>query len=249
MSPSKFSVFLIKSLPQNPLTSVGLDKPVFNLLTDNIKDKFSPFIQEELEFYKINHHELEDVQDGEGIGNMLDFIKNTENLEGDILELGVYKGGSTIMIARFLKKLGSKKKIYACDSFAGLPYDDKFSYTKNAKGMFSDSSANIVKKKFKKFNVDEGIVMIEGLFEDTLYKKLADEKFSFVFVDCDLYDATKFSLDFVFPRLAKGGIVLFDEYDRFLKDSYEWGETRAVDEFCEANNIKVNLDPLPHLKK
>ena len=228
---------------------MGVAKPIFNVLTDQAAKKFEFDIQKELQFYKKSHDLLEDIQDANGIGIMLDFIKKTEHLEGDILELGIYKGGSTVMGARYLQKLKSKRKIYACDAFIGLPYDDKFSLFSHAKGMYSGTSAQLVKDKFKKFDVEEQIEVVEGLFEDTLYEQLSDKKFSFVLVDCDIYDATKFSLEFVYPRLAKGGIIMFDDYDRFLKDSYEWGETKAVDEFCETKKINVKLEPAPHIMK
>jgi len=239
----------IKSLPVDPLVSLNLKKSVFKFLTKDISKEFDPIIQEELSFYVKHHDELEDQQDGGDMGNLLKFVKETENFSGDVLELGTYKGGTTVMLARFLKKIGSKRKIFSCDAFIGLPTDDKFSRTKNAKGKYSDCDPDSVLRKFQKFGVDDKIILIEGLFEKTLYDKLAEQKFSLVFVDCDLYDTTKFCLDFVFPRLSEGGIIMFDDYDRAFKENPTWGETRAADEFCSSKKIKINLEPVPHIKK
>ena len=56
-------------------------------------------------------------------------------------------------------------------------------------------------------------------------------------------------MEFVYPRLAEGGIIMFDEYDRTDSDNPGWGETKAVDEFCSSRKIKVNLLPVPHIRK
>jgi len=217
-------------------------------MTKYISTQFESDVRDELSFYMKNHYELEDLQEGLGMGTWLEFVKKTEGLEGDILELGIYRGGTTIMTVHFLKKLNSKRRVYACDAFMGLPYEDKYSIWENAKGMYSETSEKIVKEKFEKFGVSDTITIVKGLFEDTLYQKLSDKKFSLVLVDCDLYDATKLSMEFIFPRMVKGGIIMFDDYDRVNKQEATCGETTAVDEFCSTHNLKVEEFPEPHLR-
>jgi len=224
--------------PVAPLSSPK-SKLIFTLLTKAISSQFEPKIKEELSYYVKHHFELEDLQDGLDMGNLLTFVKETDNLEGDILELGTYKCGTTIMIARFLKKIGSKRKVIGCDAFMGLPYEDKHSSRQNATGMFSDVTLEKVLEKIKKFGVDDKITIIEGFFEETLPKFLSGKKFSMILVDCDLYDSTKFSLEFVYPRLVKGGMIMFDDYDRVDKNNPGWGETKAVDEFCSSRKIHI----------
>ena len=224
-------------------------KPLFTLMNKLISSQFDPTIKDELSYYLKHHYELEDLQESLGIASWLEFIKKTEHLEGDILELGIYKGGTSTLTAHFLKQLNSKRRIYACDAFIGLPYDDKFSSTNQAKGKFDDTSAELVINKFKKFNVSDKIILIEGLFENTLFQRLSDKKFSLVLVDCDVYDATKIALEFAFPRLVKNGIMMFDDYEKANKDSPLWGETRAVDEFFTKKNIQVSTFPEPHIIK
>jgi predicted O-methyltransferase YrrM len=239
----------IKSLPTSPLTSIGLEKSAFKLKEKISSTQFDPVIQEELIFYKENHYKLEDSQQPHDVASLLQFIQETENLDGDILELGTYKGGNAIMLAHFLKKIGSKKRVYACDTFSGLPYEDKFSSTKNAKGMCSDTDYESVKKKIQEYNVDDKIILIKGLFEETLQKELADHKFSLVFEDCDLYDASKFCLNFIYPNIVQDGIMAFDNYEVENPNNPAWGETKAVDEFCYDKNITVKLEPIPHIIK
>ena len=115
--------------------------------------------------------------------------------------------------------------------------------------MFSDTGAKLVLEKFKKFNVDDKIQLIEGLFEETLNQKLTDKKFSIVFIDCDIYDATKYCLEFAYPRLSKGGLIIFDDYETDKTKVPEWGETKAADDFCSENGKKIVLTPMPHIIK
>lgn len=219
-------------------------------MTKAISTQFDPEVRAELDYYRKHHYELEDLQDGLGIGSALKFLKDTEGVEGDILELGIFRGGTTTLMAKFLKKINSKKKIYACDAFIGLPYDDRFSSRKGGKGWLSDTSEQIAREKFEKFGVSNKIEIVKGLFEETLYQKLADKKFSFILVDCDLYDATKYSLKYAYPRLSTNGIVMFDDYYRFDNDNEPpSGETKAVDEFCAENEIDLSLNPVPHITK
>ena len=202
-----------------------------------------------LEWHIVNHKELGDTQPTSHIAAYLQLIKKNQSTDGNILELGTYRGGLTIIIAKYLKKINSTKKIISCDTFEGFPYDDKFTHSKTPirKGDFNDSSLESVQQKIESFDVKNGISLIKGKFEDTLYTKLNDELFSFVIMDCDLYDAVKFSLPFVWERLVKNGICVFDEYDD--ENTSLWGETKAVNEFCEKNGIKIIKTPIHHIIK
>ena len=177
------------------------------------------------------------------MGGLLESVRATETVQGDIIELGTYKGGSAIMMARFLKKIGSKRQIYACDTFEGHPYYDHFSSQKQRKGQYSDTSVSYVKDKFRRFRVEDKITIIKGLFEDTLLSKLGEKRFSLAFVDCDLYKSTKYALDFLYQKMEDGGRIVLHDYG-----SEGWGLTKAVNEWCQRNGFKINLYPIPHIK-
>ncbi len=220
-----------------------LGHPIFNYKVDRDAKKHSKPIQDLLHFYKNNLGELEDlILSGKDMGLLLDFIEITKDLEGNILELGTYKGGTTILFAKLLQEFKSEKKVFACDTFTGFPYDDLDPTEQNKIGNLRDTSFEHVNEKFKKFNVGDKISIMKGKFEDTLFQKLSDQKFSFVLFDADLYNSTKFALDFVFPRLVNGGIMVFQDYEREEKLEYSWGERQAVDEFFSLHNLKLNND-------
>ena len=231
-------------LPQSPLKSKGLTK----MRMKSNMQSFSDFnVRQILQFHLENLESLQSHKDGLILGRYLEFLKQTDNLDGDILELGTYKGISTICFAKFLDLIHSKKKIYTCDVFTGLPYEDKFSSSKNVKGEFGDTSLDFVKSQFTKFKVNDRIEIIPGLFEETLYQKISNHRFSFVLVDCDIYDATKFCLPFIDERT--NGIIAFDDYSKDKSIEAVWGETKAVDEFVQEKNIELKIKPVPHINK
>ena len=204
---------------------------------------FKPEVRRELLFYHNHWLEIEHTEDLAGlffIGGLLECVLETQTIEGDIIELGTYKGGMSIMIARLLKNIGSKKRIYTCDTFEGHPYDDKFG--KERKGRFSDVNFSYVEEKFCKFRVADKIRIVKGMFEDVLHRKLGDKRFSFAFVDCDLYQSTKYSLNFLIPRMADGGIIALHDYSNPQR-----GLSKAVHEQCHESHFKVNLYPIPHI--
>ncbi len=178
---------------------------------------------------------------------LLQCIKETEKLEGDIIEFGSYKGGNVIMIAKFLQQIGSKKKVYACDTFEGIPNDDNFVGNPKGKGMFSDSNFDFVLKQIKKYRVDDKIFLLKGLFSDTL-NDLNAKKFSLVFIDCNIYDSAKFAISFVYPRLVNDGVLISHCYGvrKGPEDKSQWGETVAVDEYL-SNKLKKLLSSRCHL--
>ena len=239
----------LKFLPSSPISKL---LKVLYPLTRNLEILTVADLQiiNELYFYKKNCSKLEDLQRDRDLDYFLKFLKKTEHVEGDVLELGVYKGGATTLFAHFLKKINSKKKVYACDGFIGQPYDDKFSTHDDAKkGSYSDTSYEYVIKKFQEFEVDDKIVVINGLFEKVVPQKLSNKTFSFVLFDFDLYQSTMQALHFVYPRVQKNGIMVFQNYEQIDKSNPKWGETKAVDEFFADKGIEINEKPTPHFIK
>ena len=240
--------------PKSPFTKFLLRLKVYAHTND-----FEPIIKKEQLFLVKNQKELDSRVPVKKLGYILSLIRKTEGIEGDIIELGGAQGGTTIMMARFLKQINSKRKIYGYDTFEGYPYEDRFSTeSKTFKGTAGGGgpddlplSLESVQTKIKRFNVNDKIILVKGLFEDTLNSKSAPKEFSFIFFDCGLYDATKFSLEFVWEKLSKNGIILFDEYGGGTSNATKGaiGETKAVDEFCIKEKLKLQLNPEPMLIK
>jgi O-methyltransferase len=144
---------------------------------------------------------------------------NAANIQGDVAELGVYKGGS----ARLLATAFPDKKIYLFDSFVGMQYDDTITEGLHKKNEFSDTSLEAVKEYLSD---KENCVFCQGWFPSTA-DFLTNQKFCLVHLDADYYESTKAGIEVFWNRLVDGGVMVFDDW--------EWdhcpGVKKAFDEF------------------
>lgn len=217
--------------------------PVYILRTLTSAEKFHDRdIKKIIRYLAINSHKIETRHTGHDVGYILNFLKQTELVSGHILELGTWKGGFTILMAKYLEMIKSSRKIITCDSFAGMPKNITVGTTKHTEGILKADYEDVI-KKFHKFNVDYRISTIRGYVEESL-KSIEHEIFSFAWLDLGGYDSMKFGLEFVYPRLSKNGILAIDDYPKMV-----FGTKKAVDDFCHNNKLELILDPYPHLIK
>jgi len=159
------------------------------------------------------------------------FVHQTQQLPGNIIEVGVYKGGTAELIAQ----LETKKKIYLCDTFEGLPYADK---TKDQSwhkvGDFNDVSYNEIKEFFKPYN---NVNVYKGLFPKETGYLVNNEIFSLIHLDVDMYQSYKECLDFLYTALVPHGIMIFDDYSAISCP----GAKLAIDEFFKDKPEQVQL--------
>ena len=147
----------------------------------------------------------------------------TDNINGDVAEVGVARGGS----AKLLASIFQDKKIHLFDTFQGLPHEDIISGTVIGDFSESESDARELLSKFQNVEINVGV------FPETIN---LDNKnnYSFVHLDADTYKSTMDGLIYFYPRMAKGGIILIDDY---MFDELP-GVTLAVLEFTKVHNIK-----------
>lgn len=147
-------------------------------------------------------------------------VKNTQKVRGDIAEVGVYQGGSATIIC----EAKGEKKLHLFDTFAGLPEITKKDNPQQfAAGQFL-AGLSQVKQGLKKY---EGVHFYPGLFPTTA-APIKNKKFSFVNLDVDLYKSTRDCLEFFYPRLSKGGILISHDYGGGITAR---GVRQAVDGF------------------
>lgn len=166
-------------------------------------------------------------------------VKNS--IPGDFVECGVWRGGSAMLIAKTLLRLGvSDRKIWLYDTFEGMspPTDsDKsengvlaseiLSKEQKGTGVWCYSSLQEVKINFGKIPYPfENVLFIKGTVETTIPNRIP-EKICLLRLDTDWYESTKHELLFLYPRLQKNGVLIIDDYGAWM------GARRAVDEFCQ----------------
>jgi O-methyltransferase len=204
-------------------------------------------------FYKIKNSKKydskENMLDGdwsniEQAVNIYHLVTQTVLLDtpGDIVELGSYDGTTSILIQKTLDQLGSKKTIHVYDSFEGLPEKSE----KDGDTVFFAGSCKTQEEKliqnFKKHKTKLPVIH-KGWFSKTLPKGLP-KYISFAHLDSDFYSSILESLQYVYPKLSKGAIVVIDDYcDPKIHDVNNIlpGVKKACDEFFKDKKEKVGV--------
>jgi len=154
-------------------------------------------------------------------------VGKTEKIEGDIAEVGVYKGGS----AKLMRE-ATKKSLHLFDTFEGLPdLHVKDNPKQFQKGNYSASLESV--KSYLSNYTD--IHFYKGLFPATA-EPVKGKKFSFVHLDVDIYESTLNCLKFFYPRMSKGGVIISHDYPSSA------GVRKAFDEFFE-DKLEMIIEP------
>jgi hypothetical protein len=144
-----------------------------------------------------------------------------ENVPGDLIEAGVWRGGASIMMRAVLEAYGiTDRRVWLADSFRGLPAPNPDRYPLDEVMHFEifpglAVSLDAVKEHFRRFDLlDERVRFVEGWFSDTL-AHVGAERFALIRLDGDLYESTTNALDALYPKLSPGGFVVVDDYGAF----------------------------------
>jgi O-methyltransferase len=145
-------------------------------------------------------------------------------LEGGVAELGVFHGG----MCWALSKLLPNKTIYGFDTFEGLPDPER-------PDLF-DVDVDVVRDYLKE---EKNVILHKGLIQDTAHR-VEDEQFCLVHLDGDLYDSQYFGMNFFYPRMVAGGLLIIDDYG----DDGWPGCQKAIDEFLadKSENLLTTFD-------
>jgi predicted O-methyltransferase YrrM len=129
---------------------------------------------------------------------------------GHIVEYGAYRGGSAIFMAHVVKNLYPGMKVYALDSFEGMPETDKNVDAHNA-GDFSDADFEQLQARVEELGLDN-LILVKGYFEETNDTVMEQAgKIRLAHIDCDIAPAVKFSYEGVMPFMVDGGYIVFDD--------------------------------------
>jgi len=179
----------------------------------------------------------------------VDYLVNSQ-LEGDIVECGVWRGGSMMLIAKRLARLGLlNKKLFLFDTFEGMSAPggkdvslltqetakDLLDKSDRLKGdnVWCNSSLEEVKKNLQTVPYPQNqILYIKGKVEDTLPND-SIKRICLLRLDTDWYESTKHELDTLYDQLVVGGILIIDDYGHWQ------GCRKAVDEFMAKRGLNL----------
>ena len=158
-------------------------------------------------------------------------LRATKELHGDVIEFGTFQGGSAGVM---LQEMPSSKTLHICDSFEGMPDvapEDNF----HQKGDFAATSKETVESGLLKLGTN--FTVHAGFFDKTIEDLEHDRslRFSFAHIDVDLYQSVKDCLEFCYPRMVDGGIIILDDYGAPTC----LGAKQAADEFFDSKPEKI----------
>jgi O-methyltransferase len=133
----------------------------------------------------------------------------TQNLEGDILEVGVWRGGTAAILGEANKK-SKNSVLYLADTFKGVVKAGK-NDTLYKGGEHADATENTVKKLLQLCGVSN-YQLLKGIFPDSFGNKLKIKKLKVCHIDVDTYGSAKSVFEYAWPKMVSKGIVVFDDY-------------------------------------
>jgi len=165
-----------------------------------------------------------------------------EDIPGDLIECGVWRGGACILMRAVLAAYGDEERcVWLADSFEGVPPPDPENYAAD-KDLRLDLAADVlaipesaVRNNFKRYGLlDDRVRFLPGWFKDTLPDAPID-RIALLRLDGDLYESTIQALDALYPRLSAGGFCIIDDYHPI--DAC----CQAVTDYRQRNSISAEI--------
>ena len=141
-----------------------------------------------------------------------------DDVPGDLIETGVWRGGSSILMRGVLEAWGEERRhVWLADSFSGLPAPDVDRYPADEGGFAHELDAlavsvDAVRENFRRYGLlDDRVHFVEGWFRDTL-PALRGRTWSLIRLDGDMYESTMDGLVNLYDGLSPGGFLIVDDY-------------------------------------
>ena len=185
-----------------------------------IDENFNEIYQKIKNFTKLNEY------------RMYELWKITEQIKkfgGDIIQIGVWRGGSGCLLAKKSKLDNNSSTVYLCDTFEGVVKageKDEF-YTG---GEHADTSKETVENLAQKLSLDN-VKILKGIFPDDTGHSIEHARFGLCHIDVDSYDSAKDILDWIWDKMVINGIIVFDDYGIFSV----FGVKKFVDKIMKNN--------------
>ena len=167
---------------------------------------------------------------------ILELASRCLDVKGDFVEMGCYRGDTSLLLADILKD--SSKKLWMYDSFEGLP--EKSEFDESALGVqFKAGELGVTKREVKLRFLKAGLpvpVIKKAWFRDLTGDDLP-EKIAFSFLDGDFYESIRDSLKLVVPKMVDGGVLVVHDYN----NPALLGVKKAVDEWMLGKNVDFEV--------
>ncbi len=180
----------------------------------------------------------------------------SNNISGSFVECGVWRGGSTMLIAKMLKNRNLDREIFLYDTFEGMSEPTENDVTLNgekASILLKDNTENKeqsvwcladlndVKRNLKLTGYNEqNLVYVKGKVGDTIPSKIPQGKIAILRLDTDWYESTKHELIHLYPKLNLNGVLIIDDFGHWD------GCRKAVEKYFEENKTQLLLNRIDY---
>jgi hypothetical protein len=183
----------------------------------------------------------------------VEYIVDAE-IPGDIVECGVWKGGSMLVIARALLDVGdTSRRLHLFDTFQGMPQPSEADRTHQgepARDILARESRETslvwalatldgVKHLMEASGYPGEIVFVPGKVEDTIPARAPDQ-IALLRLDTDWYESTRHELVHLYPRLSQGGVLIVDDYGHWQ------GARLATDQYISEHKCRILLNRIDY---
>lgn len=174
-------------------------------------------------------------------------------IPGDIVECGVWKGGSMLAVIRTLQMLKAKPRhLWLYDTYEGMPQPtaedvkrdgtaamDEFQKHREGEPENGSQWCRSPFEEVQQVLANSGypaefIHMVKGKVEDTIPGQMPMQV-ALLRLDTDWYSSTKHEMEYLYPVLQRHGVMIVDDYGCWQ------GSRKAVDEYKQANHIPLML--------
>jgi O-methyltransferase len=162
-----------------------------------------------------------------------------DEVPGDLIETGVWRGGSCIFMRGNLKAWGdTTRKVWVADSFEGLPAPNEKDFPADAGQVFHEQKGlsvgeAVVRHNFERYGLlDDQVKFLKGWFKDTL-PTAPIEQLALIRLDGDLYESTIQALEALYPKLSPGGFCIVDDWmlvDQAQQACHDYREAHGITE-------------------
>lgn len=158
-------------------------------------------------YQAVRHHTLVDIY---RCWELWMLVEQAAKVPGAILEVGVWRGGTGVLIAYRASQIGITDPVYLCDTFAGVvKAGDKDSHYRG--GEHADTSVEMVEALAQCLGVTN-IRILKGIFPEETCSLIDAPALRFCHIDVDTHDSAQDILRWVWPRLSHHGLLVYDDF-------------------------------------
>lgn len=188
-------------------------------------------------FNRVRHHTMIDIPRLKSL-YFLTREADSLKLQGDIVECGVFHGGSAAVMAYASRKSVFRRDIWLFDSFEGMPRptekDDPEAF-KQFHGVWNKGDVSKVKQIFEELKIPQKRVhIVKGWFQDT-FPSVEIPRITILHIDANWYESVKLSLSKFYDNVVPRGYIVIDDYGCWE------GCKLATDEFINSRKLSVKL--------